>query len=268
MDQELPRVHLRSALLDAGYNDSELRRQLRSGTLLPLSRGAYLTEPIDNRPDKDALRHTLLVAVERRRIADDAVVSHVSAAVIHGLPVWGVPLARVHVTRARRRGARAGPAVHVHSAPLDSEELTIAGGSVTSPARTVVDLARTCPFESAVVTGRRRCWTTLSGGPAGGRGYRRLGGQWRSPMGGPRASASRAAGWRCGGRVSPHRLRSGTCGVAASGWPGWTLPGRTSEPWPSSTDGSSTVGCFVRARNRGTSCSRKSSGRTRCERPV
>jgi hypothetical protein len=86
-------------------------------------------------------------------LSPDAVVSHVSAAVIHGLRVWGVPLDRVIVTRARRRsGARQGSRVHVHCAPLEPDEIMLVEGvAVTSVPRTVVDVARTVGFEQAVV---------------------------------------------------------------------------------------------------------------------
>lgn len=83
---------------------------------------------------------------------DDAVVSHASAAVLHGLHIWAVRLDRVHVTRPRRNGGRCATFVHVHTAPLDPAEMLVIGGiRVTSLARTVVDLARSLPFEQAVV---------------------------------------------------------------------------------------------------------------------
>jgi hypothetical protein len=79
------------------------------------------------------------------------VVSHASAAVLRALPTWGMRLDRVHVTRARRNGGRAGRQVHVHTAPLDPDEIDVVDGiAVTSVARTVVDLARTVAFEPAV----------------------------------------------------------------------------------------------------------------------
>jgi hypothetical protein len=116
-----------------------------------IRRGAYVLAP-DHRLDDPAARHVLLVAAEKARVAPDAVISHVSAAVLHGLPVWGVPLDRVHVTRSRPTGARAGAKVVVHSAPVPSRQVTYAAGmALTTPARTLVDLARRYSFESAVV---------------------------------------------------------------------------------------------------------------------
>ena len=53
------------------------------------------------------------------RLAAGAVCSHVTAAVLHGLPVWQVPLGRVHVTRAPNgSGSRTNARVHVHVARL------------------------------------------------------------------------------------------------------------------------------------------------------
>ncbi|TLG03480.1 hypothetical protein FEK35_21300 [Nocardia cyriacigeorgica] len=88
------------------------------------------------------------------RLCAEAVVSHVSAAVVHGLPVWDVPMDRVHVTRDRGAGARSTKQLTVHAARLDRGDVVRAGGlAVTSAARTVVDLARSVPFAHAVVIG-------------------------------------------------------------------------------------------------------------------
>jgi hypothetical protein len=122
---------------------------VRAGSLQPVRRGAY----VEYAPDDPAALHTLLVEASVAELSPDAVVSHVSAAVLHGLRVWGVPLDRVTVTRARRRsGARAGSRVHVHCAPLEADEVVLVEGvPVTSVPRTVVDVARTAGFEQAVV---------------------------------------------------------------------------------------------------------------------
>lgn len=144
-------VLLRSKLFCDGIADSEIRRDRRSGKLIRLCRGAYLSDDVTlGSPEA---RHALLVAAEVGRLAPGAVVSHVSAAVLHGFPVWDVPLGKVQVTRARSTGARNGPSVRVHSAPMDASEVVLLGGvRATSAARTVVDLARRSSFEAAVVT--------------------------------------------------------------------------------------------------------------------
>jgi hypothetical protein len=146
---DLPGLSVRPQLLEAGFTEDEVRRLVRAGRLTPLRRGVYVEGSL---PDDVLARHVLQIKAALGELADDAVVSHVSAAVLHGLRIWAVPLDRVHVTRARRNGGRCGALVHVHTAPLDPAEVDTVGGlPVTSLARTVADLARTLPFEQAVV---------------------------------------------------------------------------------------------------------------------
>lgn len=79
-------------------------------------------------------------------------VSHVSAAVLHGLDHWAIPLDRVHLTRDRHSGGHSGRLLHLHTAPLNAMEIVEVGGvAVTTVARTIVDLARSVPFEHGVV---------------------------------------------------------------------------------------------------------------------
>lgn len=83
--------------------------------------------------------------------ADDAVLSHVSAAVFHGLDVDPSDLRRVHITRNRTGGGRSNSHRVVHAAPYTESEVTdIDGVQVTSLARTIADIARTLTFENAV----------------------------------------------------------------------------------------------------------------------
>ncbi|AVP71178.1 hypothetical protein GS436_05350 [Rhodococcus hoagii] len=89
-----------------------------------------------------------------RAASADAVLSHQSAAVVHGLDLWKTPLSVTHLTRNRPTGGRRTRHRHVHSAVLRPEEIAdVDGLPVTTVARTVADLARTLPFEQAVVAG-------------------------------------------------------------------------------------------------------------------
>lgn len=78
------------------------------------------------------------------------VVSHRSALLLHELPLVGRPAELPELTVAPRSNANfAG--VHAHRAGLRRREVRICGGiAVTSPARTVVDVARTRPVGTAV----------------------------------------------------------------------------------------------------------------------
>ncbi|MFC9998160.1 hypothetical protein [Nocardia sp. NPDC127526] len=97
-------------------------------------------------------RHRLLIEALLPELADGSVVSHQSAAVLYGTTLWRVPLDRVCVTRNRRGGGRIRPHTKVFGSPLDSAA-EVDGLLVTTPARTVVDLALTLPFDAAVVAG-------------------------------------------------------------------------------------------------------------------
>jgi hypothetical protein len=142
-------LRLRPRLLAAGFSDDEIRGLVRSGELSAVRRGAYIAGPLPRGPSD---RHLLELRAAVVHLAADVVVSHVSAALLHGLPVWAVPLDRVHVTRNRASGGRRGRVVHVHVAPLHAPDVVVVDGvSVTSVARTIVDIARSVPFERAVV---------------------------------------------------------------------------------------------------------------------
>jgi hypothetical protein len=138
-------------LLADGYPADELRALLRGGQLTRVRRGVYLSGPAPDKPDE---RHRLAVHAAFVDLADGAVASHGSAAVLHGLPTWEVPLERVQVTRARAYGGRKENLVHVRVARLEPDEITLVEGiPVTTLTRTVVDLARALPFEPAVAVG-------------------------------------------------------------------------------------------------------------------
>lgn len=160
---DLPELLRPSGLRAAGYTDDEVRRMLRGAAFSPVRRGSYVCGPL---PDDAAMRHAVAVRAAVADLAPGAVVSHVSAAVLHGLPVWAVPLDRVHVTRRRRNGGRSGSLVHVHSASLEDDEIQHGpDADLTSPARTVVDLARSVPFEQAVAVADAAIHAGLVGRP-------------------------------------------------------------------------------------------------------
>jgi predicted transcriptional regulator of viral defense system len=139
----------RGRLLADGYSPAELRRGVRTGGLVVLRRGAYLDPSA--KPAAPEAWHALEVRAAAPTLAPEAVISHASAAALFGLPLWGVRLDRVHVTRCRPHGGRVDPRLHVHSASFDADEVVVLDGiAVTSVARTVVDLARSLPFEEAV----------------------------------------------------------------------------------------------------------------------
>ncbi|NME80313.1 hypothetical protein [Rhodococcus sp. 105337] len=147
-----PEVLTRTSLTAAGASDNDIRHALRAGTLVPLARGVYL-----RRTEYDALDEAGRHRVHARHVGSllepGEAISHVSAAVLHRLDIWKVPLTRVHVSRPARHG-RITPHLHAHHTTWGDDDLVdICGVAVTSVARTVVDLARTLPRDQAVATG-------------------------------------------------------------------------------------------------------------------
>lgn len=99
-------------------------------------------------------RHRCAVMVATESCGPGAIVSHASAAVMHGLDCGGLRLGTVHMTRNRCSGGRKSRTLHLHPAVVPAEEVVLIDGvATTSLARTFVDLARTTPFETAVVIG-------------------------------------------------------------------------------------------------------------------
>lgn len=147
-------IVLTRTLRHQGFDNRELRRMKREGTLVPVRRGAYVRErPAERTRDEE---HRELVVATAPQLHDAAVISHGSAAVLHGLPTWPRAIDRVHVTRNRNSGGNRRAVVQVHAAPLtEADVTTIDGVPVTSLARTVLDLCRTVPIEQAVAAGDR-----------------------------------------------------------------------------------------------------------------
>ena len=144
------RILTHSDLRLAGYSAEEIRRARRTGDIVPLVRGSYASGEsyLASSPEYQHVQIARARAVGSSAI----VVSHVSAAVFHGLPVPADALGVVHVTRPGRGGSRRSPTLQQHAAILGAGDVVEQGGlRVTSIARTLVDLSRMQPFEVAVI---------------------------------------------------------------------------------------------------------------------
>lgn len=152
MDFDSTPLVFRSDALDRGFTDHELRAARRSKELLAVRPGAYVRA--DALAELDSVAQHRLAVLATAAACTDVVVSHVSAAVLHGISLWSAPLRRVHTTLDRPSGGKITARRHVHVARLHAADVVVVDGvDTTTPARTVVDLARTIPFESAVVAG-------------------------------------------------------------------------------------------------------------------
>lgn len=147
-------VLLRSELTARGLADGDLARLRRLGDLERVRRGAYVRPDAEERTPEQ--QHRLLIAATMPQLGPGAVLSHASAAVLHDLPVWREALGSAHVTRPRDGGGGRRSVLRRHTSPLEPAEVTVLGGwPVTELARTVVDLARSVPFEQGVAAADR-----------------------------------------------------------------------------------------------------------------
>ena len=136
----------------AGFTDGELSRLVRRGELVRVRRGTY-GPPLTGTADA-TVAYSRRIRATIPLIASDAVISHLSAAVIHGLALVVPSLSRVQVTRPEVPGGKTRSGLEIHAAPLPAGDATVIDGlPVTSLARTVADLSRSLGFEQAVVTG-------------------------------------------------------------------------------------------------------------------
>jgi hypothetical protein len=148
MDQ----IRLTAELLTDGWSTAELDRMTRSGEIQRIRRGAYECAPAQSRDRRD--QHGRLIAATVRQTSVDAAISHMSAAVLHQLPIWNDQLGKVHLTRNQPGGGKVRRYVHLHVAPLpESDVCEIRGQRVTTLGRTVLDLLRTLTMERAVPIG-------------------------------------------------------------------------------------------------------------------
>lgn len=150
-----------------GHNRSDLQR-LRTKpprVLMSLRRGAYVwREPFESASPE--ARHRLQLAALALCVDPPAVVSHHSAAVVLGMALLDPDLDVVHLTRCPPSRPRIEAGVHHHVADLP-EDMVLpqdVGLSVTSLARTAVDVARdtdrlecaVAAFDSALRSGVTR----------------------------------------------------------------------------------------------------------------
>ncbi len=142
---------LRTAAARAGLSPAEIRRQTNRRELVRLRRGSYLDVGTFDALDQIDL-HAENIRAALAAQCNGGVVSHISAVVLHGMPMWALDLSRVHLTKQRRNSGRRSASMHVHTTPIDDcDTRQLYGLSVTSPARTMLDLAGSVPYEQAVV---------------------------------------------------------------------------------------------------------------------
>lgn len=128
-----------------GIDHKTILRGQAGGTIVRVRHGAYTAsaEP------EARCRHEQLIAGTWPLLGEQTVLSHWSAAVLWGLPIWSEHLTRVSALHPGH--GRKGHWLHARTGVLDDRTTHHVGPyAVTSLARTAVDVARVVPFEQGV----------------------------------------------------------------------------------------------------------------------
>ncbi|MGW6198343.1 type IV toxin-antitoxin system AbiEi family antitoxin domain-containing protein [Kribbella sp. NPDC055110] len=149
-------VFSRRQALAGGCTHEQIVRCLRDGSWEQIRRGQY-AEKLDLTvlPPWERARFVHLRQVHAAMNAmrpNSVAVSHQSALVLHGMPIWGLDLSRVHVTRMDGQSGGLVAGVQHHLGVLTAADLTVVDGRlVTNVARAALESACTTSFEVGVV---------------------------------------------------------------------------------------------------------------------
>jgi hypothetical protein len=141
----------RPQALEFGYDDKAIRRALNARLWVRVRRGAYTFTDLWTGVDA-VEQHLTRARAVLRRLPGRVALSHVSAALYHGLDVWDVDLTRIHVTRLDGGAGRTeAGVVHHEGLCLDSDVTEVDGDLVMRPARAALETGLRSTAESAVV---------------------------------------------------------------------------------------------------------------------
>lgn len=142
---------LRREALALGLTDTMLRRAMAKGELVRPRQGLYVDGLWWSKANPES-RHREVARAAVRLFAQPVVMSHWTAALLHGLPVWNVDLRRVHVTHlAPASGRLQGDIVHHRSRRELTGNEEVDNVPVTGVARTVIDCAKLGGVERGMV---------------------------------------------------------------------------------------------------------------------
>lgn len=145
-------VFLRSEALADGYTDHQIARKVRSGAWHRVRRGAYVSGDLWQTLSTED-RHRVLARAVLRTAHPLTVLTHVSAALERGAPIYNVSLEEVHTTRTDGKAARREAGKVQHRGVLPAEQVEVVNGvPVSSAARCAVEMTTIADVESALVT--------------------------------------------------------------------------------------------------------------------
>ncbi|WP_426242607.1 hypothetical protein [Nocardioides sp. LHG3406-4] len=144
-------VFLRREAVAEGYSDRAIRALVRGGVWHRVRRGAYCSGEMW-RSLSDADQHRVLCRAVLRASHPTTVLSHHSAAIELGVPVWNANLLEVHVTRTDGQTGRREANVVRHCGVLpDDHVVELRDVRVTMASRVAVEMTTVSSVESALV---------------------------------------------------------------------------------------------------------------------
>lgn len=151
-NESRPQIMTASELLARGYSRRAREHAERTGQLYRIRHGSYaLKSELPTGPDRDEALLEMRSRAVAGHIETGTAMSHTSALVLHGLPAHDLDIRQVTTTRHRPgSGSWRRENSICHNLDLTDAVIDVDGIPVTSPARTIVDVARTSPFTGAV----------------------------------------------------------------------------------------------------------------------
>jgi hypothetical protein len=143
---------LRRDVIRCGYHDNHLAQLVKARHLVRIRQGAYALRTVWESLDPVG-RNLLLSKAVMLQYGDDVALSHGSAALAWSGPHHGLDLERVHLTHFDGGGRRAAGVVHHEGSCSVGDISRLNGHWLTSPGRTVLDVATLHGVEAGVVLG-------------------------------------------------------------------------------------------------------------------
>lgn len=138
----------RRTLHESGISPRALSEAVRTGELVTVARGWYVAGATWRAWYPES-RHLAAVIAAHNNATSPPLFSHASAAVLLGLPLWRFTAERVHTISSANNKSSRSVLRHELEVP-DQCTGDVAGYRCTSPARTVLDIARTASAETAL----------------------------------------------------------------------------------------------------------------------
>jgi hypothetical protein len=142
---------LRSEAIALGVSDKAMRAMTRSGLIRRVRHGTYVVAAGWDALTSDE-QHVVRGRAAMGRLQGVAL-SHVTAALAHGMDVWGMDLELVHVTRLDGGAGRTEAGVRHHESFTASDDLVeIDGHRAVTPVRAALETALLGGVERGLVT--------------------------------------------------------------------------------------------------------------------